>query len=74
MWTQTSDEEKERESEINKDIRKAIALPKTILGRKRLRDFRQFLFWLEIPCHIPLNSAAYTDQYCKKYGKIERKL
>ena len=72
MQPQTSDEEnKERNIEIDNDYNKAKNYPDTIIGRKRLRGLRVLLGQLGIELHVPMNSAAFTDEYCKKYGKKE---
>ena len=72
MWTQTSDEENsERNQEIDQDFFKAQSLPKTIIGRKRLRALRKFLKKMGINVHVMYNSAMVTDEYCLAYGKKE---
>lgn len=72
MWTQTSNEEnKERDIEINRDYAKAHSFPSTIIGRKRFRDMRNFLYDLGIFLPIPMNSVLFTHAYAMKYGKLE---
>ena len=72
MQSQTSNEEnEERNDEIAKDFAKAFQFPATIIGRKRLRMLRFAFHKLGIYVPIPANSAAYTDEYCRKYSKEE---
>ena len=73
MWSQTPNEEsKERNQEIDKDWSKARQFPTTVIGRTRLRALRRTLQCLGVRVQIPLNSAAYTNTYCIKYGKKEK--
>lgn len=72
MWSQTSDEEgQERNEEIDNDYYKSKNFPKSIIGRKRLRNMRYILRKLNVHLRIPMNSARITDEYCLKHGKDE---
>lgn len=59
----------EREIEIGNDYSKARKFPHTIIGRKRLRGLRRALWKINIHLFVPMNSAQYTDEYCKAYSK-----
>ena len=71
MRTQTLTEKEERNEEIDNDYMKARNYPDTIIGRKRLRGMRRFLWALSINMNVPNNSAAVTAKYCKEHGKNE---
>ncbi len=72
MRTQAQFEENEEfRSEISYDPRKARQFPTTIIGRARLRNMRMFLYQIDVPFPIPMNSAYVTSEYCKKYGEDE---
>ena len=69
MQSHRSDETVERIEEIKSDYEKAHEYDSTIIGRKRFRELRVILHRLGVRIHIPMNSAGFSDEYCKKYGK-----
>ena len=75
MQSQTSNEEIEerieRNREVDKDWHKARQFPTTVIGRVRLRNMRRFFHHVGINVQIPMNSAAFTDAYCRAFGKTE---
>ena len=71
MWASASDEEKERDIEIDNDYLKARQFSGTIIGRKRFRNMRIFLTNIGINLPIPMGAAVFTHEYAEKYGKVE---